>query len=93
MFELYNWDMTTSATAADFRNHIGAHLDAAQREPVTITNRGRGRAVVVSTDFFARAVKALEDADDVRGAELSRAEDGEISHADLMAELGITRDS
>lgn len=79
-----------TATAADFRNHIAEHLDAAQREPVTITNRGRARAVVVSTDFYERALEALEDASDIAAAAAARAEDGPyVTHEDLMRELGI----
>lgn len=78
-------------TAADFRNHLGEHLDRVQREPLTITNRGRARAVVVSPDFFERAIRALEDADDVAAAAAARESDEpSISHADLLAELGLS---
>lgn len=35
-------------TSVDAQNHFGALLDAAQREPVTVTRRGRPVAFVVS---------------------------------------------
>lgn len=79
----------STATSADFRNSIGTYLDTAQREPVAITSRGRRRAVVVSPDFFDRALAALEDAEDARRVEAARAEEGTISHAELMVELGL----
>jgi prevent-host-death family protein len=79
-----------TASLSDFRTNQAALLDAAQREPVEIRSRGsRRRAVVVSPAFFDRAVAALEDALDVRQAASARLEEGEVSHEDLMAELGL----
>ncbi|WP_330901877.1 prevent-host-death family protein [Corynebacterium propinquum] len=58
--------------------------------PVTITSRGsRARAVVVSPSFFARAVAALEDQEDMHAAEIAREETEEISHDELKKELGL----
>jgi PHD/YefM family antitoxin component YafN of YafNO toxin-antitoxin module len=89
LYMLYDWDMVT-ASLADFRAHQSALLDVAQREPVEILSRGsRRRAVVVSPDFFDRALAALEEALDVRQAAAARREEGTISHAALMAELGL----
>lgn len=52
--------------------------------PVTITSqRSRARAVVVSPSFFARAVAALEDQEDINAAEIAREEVEEIQHAEL----------
>lgn len=73
-----------------FRANQSAVLDAAQREPVELFSRGsRRRAVVVSPEFFDSALQALEDQTDVRGAAEARNEQGNVSHEDLMTELGI----
>lgn len=78
------------ATLSEFRAHQSRFLDAAQRGPVEILSRGsRRRAVVVSPEFFDRAVQALEDQLDVQSAARARRESGGISHAELMAELGL----
>lgn len=62
--------------------------------PVTITSqRSRARAVVVSPSFFARAVAALEDQEDINAAEIAREEVEEIQHAELKKELGLTETS
>lgn len=45
--------------------------------------------MVVSPDFYDRAVQALEDIEDIRAAAAARQEDGAISHEDLKAELGL----
>lgn len=78
-------------TLSQFRKQQSDYIAAAQREPVEITSRGAGRrAVVVSPEFFDRAVQALEDQLDVRAAAAARAEDEpRISHAELMSELGF----
>ena len=77
-------------TAADFRSHIGDALDAVQREPVTITSRARARAVVVTPEFYERAIEALEDQDDVEFSRASRDEVGPTISLDaLRAELGF----
>lgn len=80
----------TATTLSDFRAHQSKVLDDAQRGPVEILSRGsRRRAVVVSPEFFDRALQALEDQEDVREATLARREQGGISHEELMAELGL----
>lgn len=77
-------------TSSEFRNEQSRYLDAAQREPVTILSRGtRRRAVVVSPDFYDRAVSALEDIEDIRAAAAARKENGGLSHDELKAELGL----
>ncbi len=50
-----------SMTAADAKRGFGSLLDAAQREPVTITKKGREVAVLLSKQDFER-LEALEDA-------------------------------
>ena len=55
-----------------------------------ILSRGsRRRAVVVSPEFFDRALQALEDQVDMKAAAAARRENDSISHEDLMAELGL----
>lgn len=82
--------MNTTVTLSQFRNEQSRYLDAAQREPVAILSRGtRRRAVVVSPDFYDRAIQALEDIEDIRAAAAARQEADEISHEDLKAELGL----
>ncbi len=80
----------TSVTLSQFRSQQSDCIAAAQREPVEITSRGVGRrAVVVSPEFFDRAMQALEDQDDIRAAAAAREEEGRVSHEDLTRELGI----
>ncbi len=50
-----------SMSAKDAKQSFGVLLDAAQREPVTITRNGREVAVLISKEDFAR-LEALEDA-------------------------------
>lgn len=50
-----------SMSAKEAKDGFGALLDAAQREPVTITKKGRAVAVVLSREDFER-LEALEDA-------------------------------
>lgn len=89
LYKMYCRAMTMT-TLSEFRANQSAVLDAAQRGPVEILSRGRRRrAVVVSPEFFDRAVQALEDQADVRGAAEARSEQGSVSHDDLMTELGI----
>lgn len=79
-----------SATLSEFRNHQSDYIAAAQRGPVEITSRGaRRRAVLVSPEFFDRALEALEDQSDVREAALARTEEGRVTHAELLRELGL----
>ncbi|MBC9955992.1 type II toxin-antitoxin system prevent-host-death family antitoxin [Yimella sp. cx-51] len=78
-----------SATLSQFRGRQSDYIAAAQREPVEITSRGAGRrAVVVSPEFFERAMQALEDQSDIRAAAEARKEP-RIPFDDLMEELGL----
>jgi len=77
-------------SAAEFRGRIGEAMDAVQREPVTVTNRGRARAVLVSVDFYERALEALEDDADIAAAAEARADDGpRVTQEELLADLGL----
>lgn len=80
-----------SVTLSEFRAHQSDYVAAAQREPVEITSRGVGRrAVVVSPDFYDRALEALEDQADIRAAAGARGEtEPRATHADVMSEFGL----
>lgn len=79
-----------SVTLSVFRNRQADLIATAQREPVEITSRGAGRrAVVVSPEFYDRALQALEDQADIRATTAARQEPERVSHEDLTAELGF----
>ena len=80
-----------SVTLSEFRSNQSDYIAAAQREPVEITSRGANRrAVVVSPEFFDRAIQALEDQEDIRAADEARNDLGPtVSHEDLIKELGL----
>jgi antitoxin Phd len=50
----------TTTTATEFKNRLGAYLDAARTEPVFIEKSGRSVAVLVSQQYYAY-LQALED--------------------------------
>ncbi len=80
----------TSVTLSQFRENQADLIATAQREPVEITSRGAGRrAIVVSPEFYDRAVEALEDISDIRAAAAARRETGRVSHEELVAELDL----
>ena len=79
-----------TVTLSQFREKQSDYIAAAQREPVQITSRGVGRrAVIVSPDFFDRAIEALEDQADIRAAAEAREATERVSPEELMAELGL----
>lgn len=79
----------TSVTLSEFRGRQSDYIATAQREPVEITSRGaRVRAVVVSPEFYRRALQALEDQADVEAATRARQERGGVSHDELVEEIG-----
>ncbi|WP_455006089.1 prevent-host-death family protein [Corynebacterium propinquum] len=85
---------TKSVTVNQFRKSHDQILAEAQRMPVTITSqRSRARAVIVSPSFFARAIAALEDQEDIHAAEIAREETAEIQHSVLKEVLGLTETS
>lgn len=80
----------TTASLSEFRANQSDYIAAAQKAPVELTSRGaKRRAVVVSPEFFDRAIQALEDQADIEAAAQARAEKGRISHEDLLQELGL----
>ena len=89
LYNLCDWCMTF-ATLSQFRSKQSEYIAAAQREPVEITSRGAARrAVLVSPEFYDRAVRALEDQADIHAAAEARRENGRVSHEELKRELGI----
>lgn len=79
----------TSVTLSQFRSQQSDYIAAAQREPVEITSRGVGRrAVLVSPEFYDRAVQALEDQADIQAAAEARTEP-RMDFEDLVTELGV----
>lgn len=89
LYKLYASGMT-SVTLSQFRNRQSDYIAAAQREPVVITSRGAGRrAVVVSPEFYDRALEALEDQADITAATAARHEPGRISHKELVRDLDL----
>lgn len=79
----------TSVTLSQFRSQLSDYIAVAQCEPVEITSCGKGRrAVLVSPEFFDRAMQALEDQADVRAAAEAHKEPS-IPLEDLLEELGL----
>lgn len=90
--KLYNLAMSdVSATIA--RQRWAETLDSARREPVRIFSHGRAVAVVMDPELAERALKALEDAEDLAAADRSLAETEAgaptYSLKEVAAELGI----
>jgi len=67
-------------TSSELQRHIGAQLDAAQREPVVIASNGRERAVLLSMDEYERLKRRDREVLDV----------GQLSDDDLKA-IGTAR--
>lgn len=80
----------TYVTLSQFRDKQSDYIAAAQREPVVVTSRGaRRRAVVVSPEFYDRAVQAIKEQEDIRAATEARNETGRVLNDELIRELGI----
>lgn len=77
-----------TVSAKEAEDGFGALLDAAQREPVTITRKGRAVAVVLSWGDFERP-EALEDAHWDQRARAAAAEGfvGPGASSKLLADL------
>jgi prevent-host-death family protein len=82
------------ATAA--RQRWAQTLDAARREPVTITEHGRETVMLLDIEVAQRALRALEDAEDAAAAaEVEAAVAGGESTVpleDVARELGLQLD-
>jgi prevent-host-death family protein len=84
----------TSLPATEARQRWAQTLENAHREPVTITQHGRASVVLLDSALAARALAALEDAEDAAAADAAMAEtEGGapvVSLHDIAEELGIT---
>ncbi|SDY54586.1 type II toxin-antitoxin system prevent-host-death family antitoxin [Herbiconiux ginsengi] len=77
--------------ASDARQRWAETLDGARREPVTITQHGRGTVMILDVEVGERALAALEDAEDVAAAQAALVEDEpRVSLEEIAKELGIT---
>ncbi len=80
----------TSFAANDARTNWSLILDQARIEPIEITRRGRPVGVLVSPEFFKRAVEAIENAEDLAEARAEKeSNEPMISHEELKRELGL----
>ncbi len=50
-----------TVTALDAKNRLGEVLEAAQRQPVSITRNGRPAVVVISAESYARRQRMARD--------------------------------
>lgn len=79
-----------SISAADARRHWSETIDSARSAPVSITRNGREAVVLMDATLAARALAALEDAEDVAALDAARSEGGSIPWDDVKADLGLT---
>lgn len=83
------WGLSLQVTISDSQNGQSRYLDAAEREPVSILSGGVRRAVVVSPEFFDRAIEVLEDLEDIRTAAAAQLDGDEVPLDELKAEFGL----
>jgi len=76
-------------SAAEARRHWSETIDAARHMPVAITRSGREAVVLMDATLAARALAALEDAEDLAALEAARAEGGSIPWDEVKADLGL----
>ncbi len=76
-------------SAAEARQHWSETIDAALRGPVSISRHGRGAVVLMDATLAARALAALEDAEDVAALDAARAEGGSVPWDEIKADLGL----
>ena len=76
----------TSFSATDAKNKFGFVLDAAQREPVTITKQGRQVAVVLSQVDYERLVELESKA--LRAELVKGIESGDAGELDVARIIG-----
>lgn len=78
---------TMSVTEA--RGQLPEVVDRSRTEAVLLEKRGTVVAVVVSPEFYQRALDALEDAQDIAAFDAAMAEEGpDIPWAQVKADLG-----
>ncbi|APT93295.1 hypothetical protein CPHO_10780 [Corynebacterium phocae] len=75
-----------SITEVELKAKMAHYLDRVATQPVAILDtKGEPRAVLVTLEFFARALESLEDIADVEAARKSRLEPGEVTHEEVKA--------
>ncbi|HVK34854.1 MAG TPA: type II toxin-antitoxin system Phd/YefM family antitoxin [Microlunatus sp.] len=78
---------TISVTEA--RGQLPEVVERSRTEAVLLEKRGALVAVVVSPEFYHRALDALEDAEDVAAFDAAMAEEGrDLPWAQVKADLG-----
>ncbi|HEY5785650.1 MAG TPA: type II toxin-antitoxin system Phd/YefM family antitoxin [Microlunatus sp.] len=78
---------TVSVTAA--RGQLPEVLERSRTEAVLLEKRGAVVAVIVSPEFYHRALDALEEAEDVAAFDAAIAEEGpDLPWAQVKADLG-----
>jgi prevent-host-death family protein len=78
---------TISVTEA--RGQLPEVVERSRTEAVLLEKRGALVAVVVSPEFYQRALDALEDAEDVAAFDAAMAEEGrDLPWAQVKADLG-----
>ena len=78
---------TISVTEA--RGQLPEVVDRSRTEAVLLEKRGTVVAVVVSPEFYQRALDALEDAEDIAAFDAAMAEEGpDLPWAQVKADLG-----
>lgn len=78
-----------SVSSSQFRRRQSAVIAAAEHEPVEIRDDTERLAVVVSSEFYDRAVEALEDQAAVRCAADARQQNrSRAAHEELKGERG-----
>ena len=87
--KVYNLCMEDSVTAAQARRHWSETIDFARKQPVSITRNGRDAVVLMDADLAARALEALEDAEDLAAAQAALDEGGTVPWEQVKADLGL----
>jgi antitoxin Phd len=81
--------MSTTISVTEARGKLPDVVDRSRTEAVLLEKRGTVVAVVVSPEFYHRALEALEEADDVAAFDAAIAEQGpNLPWAQVKADLG-----
>jgi antitoxin Phd len=86
--EAYASSMSTSSVT-HARGRLPELIEESRGEAIYLQKRGRVVAVLVSPDFYERAVEALEDVEDAAAFDAAMAEEGpNLPWAEVKADLG-----
>ncbi len=85
---MYSWRMST-ISVTEARAQLPEVVDRSGSEAVLLERRGRVVAVVVSPEFYHRALDALEEAEDIAAFDAAMAEEGpNLPWAQVKMDLG-----